>query len=63
MPADIINLDEHRPHAVSWLICTLCSHEFLGVYLATHAPPFQCPACLVDGAAVLSGRPLDNRTS
>ncbi len=45
---DLVDLDEHRPHAVGHAKCCTCGHEWVAVVPAERpedAPDLECPQC------------------
>jgi len=42
--SDIIELDDHRPHATTSVECKCCSHKWVAVYPVT-ANYLECPGC------------------
>lgn len=53
--ADIVNLDEHRPHYAGLCSCINCKHEWTGV-APTMATVLECPSCHTMNGVMFSAR-------
>jgi transcription elongation factor Elf1 len=47
MSADVINLDDHRPHEVGPVVCTSCGYSYILVIPVKRDVDegFECPEC------------------
>ena len=44
MSDNIVNIDDHRPHQVTYVACLVCGHDWVAV-APTDTLHFQCPSC------------------
>lgn len=53
--ADVISIDEHRPHYAGPCSCRSCKHEWTGV-VPTMAAVLECPSCRTMNGVMFSAR-------
>lgn len=52
MAADVVSLDDRRPHETATVKCGACGHRWQAVWPTGATAPFECPSCHVMAGAV-----------
>lgn len=56
--AEIIRLDDYRPHCAEELMCVACRHRWIGVWPAeTPLKRLECAECGEVGTVIATGDP------